>query len=58
MIISSSYYNFYIHIDNDIIIQQKCERFINEELPNIVKQERKDLMKDNPVVKDATGKRK
>jgi len=40
-------YNFYIKIDDDIIIEQKCERFINEELPNIVKQERKDITENN-----------
>ncbi len=40
-------YKFYIKIDDDIIIEQKCKRFINEELPNIVKQERKDLIENN-----------
>jgi adenylate kinase family enzyme len=40
-------YNFYIKIDDNIIIEQKCKRFINEELPNIVKQERKDLAENN-----------
>ena len=40
-------YNFYIDIDDNVIIEQKCMRFINEELPNIVKQERKDITENN-----------
>ena len=42
-----SNYNFYIDIDDNIIIEQKCERFILEFLPEIVKHEKKDITENN-----------
>lgn len=40
-------YNFYIKIDNSIIIEQKCERFINVFLPAILKDHKKDITQNN-----------
>ena len=42
-----SNYNFYIDIDDNIIIEQKCNRFILEFLPEIVKHEKKDITENN-----------
>ena len=36
-------YNFYIDIDDNVIITQKCERFILEFLPEILKHKKKDI---------------
>ena len=40
-------YNFYIDIDDKIIIEQKCERFILKFLPEILKHEKKDITENN-----------
>ena len=40
-------YNFYIKIDDNVIIEQKCERFILEFLPEILKHEKKDITEKN-----------
>ena len=54
-----SNYNFYIHIDDNIIIEQKCERFILEELPEMVKHEKKDITENNQFfIKQITKKLK
>ena len=42
-----SQYNFYIDIDDNVIIQQKCERFILKFLPEILKHEKKDITENN-----------
>ena len=42
-------YNFYIDIDDNVIIEQKCERFILEFLPEILKHEKKDITENNDV---------
>jgi adenylate kinase family enzyme len=42
-----SNYNFYIDIDDNVIIEQKCERFILEFLPEILKSEKKDITENN-----------
>ena len=45
----SADYKFYINIDNSIIIQQKCERFITEFLPEILKEHRNDITEKNKI---------
>ena len=40
-------YNFYIDIDDNVIITQKCERFILEFLPEILKHKKKDITENN-----------
>jgi len=42
-------YNFYIDIDDNVIIEQKCERFILEYLPEILKHNKKDITENNDV---------
>ena len=42
-------YNFYIDIDDNVIIEQKCERFILEFLPEILKHNKKDITENNDV---------
>lgn len=36
-----SNYNFYIEIDDNVVIHQKCKRFILKFLPEILKHEKK-----------------
>ena len=48
-----SNYNFYIDIDDNILIEQKCKRFILEQLPEILKHE--DIIENNKFfIKQAT----
>lgn len=43
-----SQYNFYIDIDNKIIVKQKCIRFLTDELPSTLgNQEINDIMNNN-----------
>ena len=42
-----SNYNYYIDIDDNIIIEQKCERFILKFIPEILKHEKKDITENN-----------
>ena len=42
-----SNYNFYIDIDDNIIVEQKCERFILKILPDILKDEKKNIIENN-----------
>ena len=44
-----SNYNFYIDIDDNVIIEQKCKRFILKFLPEILKHEKKDITENNDV---------
>ena len=42
-----SNYNFYIDIDDNVIIEQKCERVILKILPDILKDEKKNIIENN-----------